>query len=506
MEARGFPFGGFDVTTIGESRSVTSTNQHSERRWSRWLAFRLAAIAVGLSPFLIAEAALRLSGWRPDTPRVDPYVGFHATKPLFEPADDGRHLEIPPWRREFFEPERFLATKPPEEFRIFCLGGSTVQGRPYSIATSFTKWLELSLKSSVPRGRWKVVNCGGVSYASYRLVPIMEECLQYEPDMFIVYTGHNEYLEDRSYAGYKSPSPLLLAGHQAASHSKLYQWALSLGGNQSKPRSVLPTEVDALLDYRGGLETYHRDPIWRDQVVRHYGVNIRRMITLAAEAKVPLLLLNPVSNLRDTPPFKSEWDPTLPRERRRELAKRLKQAEQLAEEDRQAALRMVESLLQIDPEHPGAWFLKARCHLSLQQFDEAKVAFVKAKDFDVCPLRMTEPLHAELNAAAEETSTPLLDIRAHFEGEAEHGIVGDRQLIDHVHPRIEGHQAISRLLMESFAKLGWLQQTIDLEARRAAYRQHLRENVDEAYMARGQQRLEGLQRWAAGRAFKVKPQ
>ena len=91
------------------------------------------------------------------------------------------------------------ANKSRDEFRIFCLGGSTVQGRPYANETSFTTWLELSLQAADPRRQWQVVNCGGVSYASYRLLPIMKETLQYEPDLYIIYTGQNEFLEERTY-------------------------------------------------------------------------------------------------------------------------------------------------------------------------------------------------------------------------------------------------------------------------------------------------------------------
>ena len=44
-----------------------------------------------------------------------------------------------------------------------------------------------------------MINCGGVSYASYRLGPILDEVLGYEPDLIMLYTGHNEFLEARTY-------------------------------------------------------------------------------------------------------------------------------------------------------------------------------------------------------------------------------------------------------------------------------------------------------------------
>ena len=56
--------------------------------------------------------------------------------------------EIPATRQKFFQPESFAAQKADDEFRIFVFGGSTVQGRPYAIETSFTTWLELALAAA----------------------------------------------------------------------------------------------------------------------------------------------------------------------------------------------------------------------------------------------------------------------------------------------------------------------------------------------------------------------
>ena len=85
-------------------------------------------------------------------------------------------------------------------------------GRPYTVETAFSSWLQLFLQYADPSKKWEVVNCGGVSYASYRLVPILEEVLEnYTPDLVILYTGQNEFLEDRTYAHLKN---LPLSGDQ----------------------------------------------------------------------------------------------------------------------------------------------------------------------------------------------------------------------------------------------------------------------------------------------------
>jgi hypothetical protein len=64
--------------------------------------------------------------------------------------------------------------------------------------------------------------------------------------------------------------------------------------------------VEALLDYRGGLELYHRDESWHRGVIAHYEFNLRRMTSIARRAGVPLILMNPACQLRHSPPFKAE--------------------------------------------------------------------------------------------------------------------------------------------------------------------------------------------------------
>src|SRR5688572_30049482 len=165
--------------------------------------FRVAAMAVGILPLLVFELALRGFALGTATDGHDASAGFSDIHPLFVINRHAGRYEIPKSRQSHFQPESFLAQKPANEFRIFVLGGSTVQGRPWSIETSFTAWLELHLNAADSSRRYEVVNCGGVSYASYRLIPILNEVLKYQPDLIVFCEGHNEFLEDRCFAPLK---------------------------------------------------------------------------------------------------------------------------------------------------------------------------------------------------------------------------------------------------------------------------------------------------------------
>ncbi len=335
--------------------------------------FRLAAVAISLAPLVAVEAACVVFDWGRPSLHDDPFVGFRSVRPLFVPSDDGERYEIPKARQVYFRPESFAATKRAHEYRIFCLGGSTVQGRPFAVETAFSTWLELSLAAADPKRKWEVVNCGGVSYASYRLVPILAEVLTYQPDLIILYTGHNEFLEARSFDHIAQRGPIVNASLEAASHLRTFtllrEGYLRLRGNSSaapaESRPILPEEVDALLDYRGGLAEYHRDDDWRAGVVAHYRYNLRRMVEMARTAGVEVILVNPVSNLRDCPPFKSAHRADLSDEQLSEWESAIAAAhrhQRREHYDLYRALELLERACQIDPRHAGGFYNLAQCY------------------------------------------------------------------------------------------------------------------------------------------------
>lgn len=486
---------------------------YATRNGHRWL-LRILAILFGLSPFIAAEVGLRLAGMGRPT-GSDPFVEL-AARPLFELDAAGDRYAIPASRQRFFKPDSFAARKPPREFRIFCLGGSTVQGNPYSIETSFTTWLELSLRAAQPNRDWEVVNCGGISYASYRLLPILRECLQHQPDLLVLYIGDNEFLEDRSYHQLLHLSPTWKWVNQAAAHSHLFQALQEWNRDRDAPPR-LSDEVDAVLDYEGGLAHYHRDDAWQRGVAHHFHHALASMIQAAQQAKVPVLLVDPVSNIKDCPPFKAATDPRLSERERRQLADLLESATatQAANaagldptiEPPASTSRRIEALEKarnIDERDAGIQFRLGRAYLEAGRDEEARRALLRAKDEDICPLRLTEPLRAIIDTVAEDFQIPVVPVLREFDQRSPHGITGDEMMLDHVHPTISGHQLIADLLVQTMQKQGWIEPVAGWQAlRQQRYREHL-ETLDAPYYARGKEHLDGLKRWTQGRTKKLR--
>ncbi len=442
-------------------------------------------------------------------PAVDPFVDLQQLQPLFRPTTDGR-MEIGAERMNLFRPASFSLEKSPGTFRVFALGGSTTYGEPYSSETAFPYWLGLYLQAADADRTLEVINCGGLSYASYRVLAILREVLDYEPDLIVIYTGHNEYLERRSYAEYDSRPWWQRLGASLADLKTVQLVRLAIGNTASrsapegKSRTVMQAEVDALLDYQGGLEAYTRAAPWREPVVEHFRWNVEQMTQLCRAAAVPLMLIKPVSNLLDCPPLKFEVDKTLSLEQQQHFDQLWQEARR--SDDRDQAITALMAALQIDPGHADANYLLGKLYFLNGEIEMARVRLVLAKDLDVCPLRATTDIQTALEDVAIKHHTILFDADQYFGQLSEFGLVGNRWLVDHVHPTVEGHQQLGEALAIALIKSGTVSPPVSddwLERGRALCRQHL-SNLGEEYFHRGKQRLEGLLLWTQGRAKKIR--
>lgn len=484
-----------------------STHRNPNRVFPRrkiWL-FRGLAILIGLSPLVAIEFSLRFAGIGKPTEANDPFVGFSSIQPLFVRNEATGRYEIAKSRLTHFQPDSFAASKPKNEFRIFVLGGSTVQGRPWSIETSFTTWLELNLNAADRSHQYEVVNCGGVSYASYRLVPVLQEVLQYEPDLIIFCEGNNEFLEDRAYAPLREQPAALFwlqqQAHRLRTYNLLRAGVLAMSSQPTNAPQLLGPEVDARLDWQGGFSEYHRDAAWQQDVTRHFEFNLRRIVAIATEADVPLLIVTPVANLQWAP-FKSEHRAGLsPSELANFESLRQAASEHLAH-DLSSAIEKLQAAVALDPEFADGQYELGIALLDAGRRNEAEAALRRAMECDVCPLRVLPPLQEILHRVAAETKTPLVDAEALFAGLSRNGFPDNQWLVDHVHPTVEGHQELADAIAGRLVELQFLHPASDWQATKAAaYQQHLT-SLSHAYFDRARARLKSEQGWARGQVKK----
>jgi tetratricopeptide (TPR) repeat protein len=446
-------------------RALVSCGSRRPLVWWKKLGFSLVAT---VSFFLILEAVLAVSGVRPLLYDEDPYVGFSSTVPLFveRTGEDGiRVMATAENRLHLFNRQQFPVRKSPGTYRIFCLGGSTTYGHPYVDSTSFAGWLREFLSAADGSRRWEVINAGGISYASYRVTLLMEELVRYQPDLFIVYCGHNEFLEARTYQSMlATPGPIrdlhsrLAATRTFSVLQRLMRRDVAPESTSGKePRDMLPGEVVAILDRSVGPESYHRADLKIDQVLEHYRYSLQRMIALARAVGAEIVFVTPASNLRDFAPFKSEHRDDLDLASRDLWLGLIHQSGEAFDAGRfEDTLTLLDQAAAIDDRLARLHFLRGRVLVRLGRDAEAKTAFERAVDEDVCPLRALTPTRGIVMQVAAEHRVPCVDFVAMMEQRSEHGIPGADFFLDHVHPTVEGYRLLALELMKEIEAAGKL--------------------------------------------------
>ncbi|WP_315855020.1 SGNH/GDSL hydrolase family protein, partial [Stieleria varia] len=489
------------------SESSSDTSASVKRRW--W--FAPLAICLGVLPLIVAEVSLRMTGGA--SVELDSAIDADPTSEIFSmPSllvrnDPAGQWEVSQERYNFFRPAAFPIEKAPGTRRIFALGGSTVQGRPYAHETAFPAWLKLELAArgseSADHSRDEIVNLGGVSYASYRVEKILDEVLLHQPDVIVLYTGHNEFLEDRTYASLRAMNATQTWATKLGRRLHTVRW-LQQRFASSPPKttvqSEMPSEVDTRLDHAGGLESYQRDPQWRQAVEQQFHVTLQRMIDKVIAQDVSLVLCVPASDLVGTPPIKvtnADFDEV--DQDAFETHWQVATDAMRTSDDRIAAcLRCIK----LDPQHAGAHFIAGRLSLDLGRTREAREYLTAARDFDVCPLRATTPIMESVRSLAAKYNVPLIQtdqILDQWNVRREpfpDGISDPEKFIDHVHPSIVGHQRIAKAIADVLVGRG----TQKSEAKFSQMSQDHLTLLGEDYFIRGKQRLQGLQNWAQGRA------
>lgn len=462
-----------------------------------WL-FPLAAVVIGLAPAIGFELYCRVAGLGLTTTSIE----FESVRSLFVLNEQADQYEVASNRLGYFAPESFPRIKSANSKRVFVLGGSTVQGRPYSTSTSLTTWLELALNLADPESDWDIVNCGGVSYASYRLTPIVEEVLDYEPDLVIVMTGHNEFLESRELNSAPSTPSQAVA--------VVSRW-LAQDRPTLSARPILSEEVDALLDYEGGLEAYEHDFEWWSQVGKQFEENLRAMVKLCRRSNTPLLFVRPVSDYSSTPPFKASHGPELSEKDKQRWKTSCKEAvdamaavDEFDVADRnRTALKHYQKACAIDPWHAAGWYLQGKHAEAIGDFQLARQSYEMALYTDVCPLRMSSAYGRSMAAVGQDLGVEVIDANALFEEQSLTGIVPSRWMLDHVHPTIAGHQLIANTVAVKLMEKRRIMPPEDWSVQRdSAYKTHL-ESIPRQYFTEGARRLESLTNWARGRGDKL---
>ncbi len=436
-----------------------------------WGNAALAILAPALF-LLLLEGLLAAAGVRPLALTEDPLVGFSSLQPLFveDPASGNELLKTNPAKLTHFNAQSFPREKPDGAFRIFAVGGSTTYGHPWRDPVSYCGWLRALLPAADPSRPWEVINAGGISYASYREAALVEEITRYRPDLILVYSGHNEFLEERTYRAATGIPAVLRDASALLDRTRTYtvmRRALrkargrNAAGRSDAAKPQLAEEVDDVLARTIGPQTYVRDDSLRQRVLEHYRLSLRRMAALAEASGAKVIFLTTPGNERDCSPFKSDRTPGLSPEAAARADALQRRADSLASAGAGAeAAAALDSAVALDPRNAALLYRAGKAALAEGRHAEAKRLLVRALDEDVCPLRALPAMRDIVLEVARETGSDAVDVTAALEARTlarlGHDILGEPEFVDHVHLSIDEYRRIALAVMDRMAAAGVL--------------------------------------------------
>ena len=371
------------------------------------ILFNILLILIALVALLIVEGILRLSNYGGDLRlfvsapeevsnyfRLNPDIGNRYFYQQFSVPDPTKDL--------------FLKKKPENCYRIFVLGGSTTAGFPYGNNLMFPRILWRRLQDQFPEKRIEVVNTAMAAINSYTILDFTDEILDYEPDLILIYAGHNEFYGALGVASLESIGRRrsIIKIYLKMQHLRLFRLLRTLISkvrSASEPHNENSSEdPTATLMERIVSEQYI--PLGSklyEQGKKQFRANLEEILKTTHRAKVPVVLSELVSNVGDQPPFQSLESDTFP------------PAEQI--------------------------YIKAQKLEARGDYTEAKKLYFRAKDLDALRFRATENFNSIILELASKYNITVVPMKQIFEKNSPHEIIGNRLMLEHLHPNTEGN-------------------------------------------------------------------
>jgi tetratricopeptide (TPR) repeat protein len=402
--------------------------------------------------FAILELVLWVAGVPTLTELEDPFRGFSGLVKVFQ-REGPIYRTQPAVRGGTFNDQSFLVTKPSNGLRLFCLGGSSSFGFPWGAEAAFTSIVGEALVATHPERRVETVNASGVSYAMHRLNLVADELLGYKPDVFLVYEGHNEFIEPAFFDALKHRGALRTDFEYALSYSRVYSGmrfaTKRLRKSLQPPASGFESRV-----MRDQTRVY--SPAEKEAIVAEFRWRLERLVRRAQAAGVKVVLATVPCNLRQWRPEASTGVAALAEHERQQRSNLFTVGSGLVKSGRfeQAAVEL-EQAAQLAPHHAETQFLLGQAYEGLERFEDARCAYQRACDEDASPIRRLSGINEAIREIAHQQGALLVDIDRLFEQQSEHGLVGFNLIEDYVHPTRQGHELIAWQIWEAMEQAGW---------------------------------------------------
>jgi tetratricopeptide (TPR) repeat protein len=419
------------------------------RHWHRWLILSASAVLVPILLLVVAEATLRVLGvgtpsgiTRPCTNQLHPAYcdnQFFAA-PFFPPG----MLREP---RPFVIP----ASKAPGTYRIFVLGESVAWGDP-DPTYGFARYLEVMLRERFHATNFEVINTSITAINSHALLPMVEDLVQYQPDLFIIYTGSTEVVGPFGPGTVLTPWDLSLP----AIRTRIFVNSTRLGqlvkkfASGNKNNATEWRGMEMFLDRQVRTDSPEMSPVYAN-----FAANLRDIVAVARRSGTHVLISTVATNLRDCPPFASLHREGIRADELSSWEKLVQQGAELESTGSYAeAVKLYLSAADIDSQYAELQFRIARCLWALGDFAGAKQRFVRAQDLDTLRFRADSKINETIRAlAGAAPNLSVVDAAAVFASESPNEVPGSELFYEHVHMNPQGNYVLARALLTQVASL-----------------------------------------------------
>ena len=350
--------------------------------------------------------------------------------------------------------QSFAIDKAPGVLRVFVLGGSAAYGYPLTEEFGFTGYLRRALSGALPGG-YEIVNVAGMSYGSHRVLDILEEVLTYDPDLVVVYSGNNEYIEHNVLPPPRERTSAMSRVRDVVRHLSSYR-LLRLGIQRAAPGVLAGPVGEDITDLRARPVSRGRAErsVENDrEILANYRHNLQAMASMLERKKVAAVFCTIPVNLSGWPPDRSPL-PALPATVFREWETALRNAEKaLLNEDGPVSLAMSRAALALSSDHAYTAYIAAQAELLAGGRLRALELFRLARDLDPRVLRALSPFNAVVRGLAG-VEVAVADLETAFERRSPGGLPGEDLFVDYVHLTRDGHRITAEELLPFVATAG----------------------------------------------------
>ncbi|MBI4382725.1 MAG: hypothetical protein HY579_01665 [Nitrospinae bacterium] len=379
------------------------------------------------------------------------YVALHYFRHL--PVKLTSLFKESPW----FPDTEFSRKKAPGTYRIFLVGASTTRGFPFNDRKiSYSGFLGQILKDVLPGHAAEVVNAGYDAISSYGVEDIFRQLLEYDPDLIVVYSGHNEFI------GHFGANSKVNFGNRFVNDltTRLYRSRLFFVSelltlklaSLAKPESSRSERVNM---FKVMMKENKMTWTGRDHAdtLENYERNLGDMARMAKEKRVRVIFSTLASNLRDFSPVRSEADPNLgPAQRTVFMSGLQKAREAMAGGGLDEAIAFFREVQSVDPHYAQEHFELARAYERKGDYRRAHEEYVNAREDDKVHLRACVLFNQAVERVGKTENAPVIDMETELERLSPNGLIGSNFFLEHVHPNINGHLIMADALARFLAR------------------------------------------------------